>query len=323
MKIPAFIRMSFSFAVFLAGALLFNISAANAVADLNVAVTDGGQSLGGATAVLTLPDGSSQTVKDDDNDGRFAFVLRSPGRYLLTITTADGRSTSTSFKAPSDGSVSVSYDAAAGKPRVSVNDTSSRAGSGSDWSWGLYGSFGWSDWNSQFFDGEDWFNGDDGKMRKFGIGGELRYNIPNSDFFLTDRFFYHAKGKYKDPVQIWSSYDVFMKERWRNQMMLGWSIRNREDMNFNLLAGFTLAKMNLEVMDGGSEWLHNSEVQFAPTFGAEAEWAVNSANTMFFVLGMTATIMNSVSVEVPGFDEVFRVDNDLQWDMHSGLRIPF
>jgi len=261
--------MSSAFAVLFAGALFFNITAANAVADLNISVTESGQPLGGATVSLTFPDGSSQTVEDDDDDGRIALVLRNPGRYRLTITTPDGRSSSTSFNAPSDGSVTVDYNAATGSPRVSVNDTSPKTAGRADspWSGGLYGTFGFSDWNSQFFDGDDWFDGNDGNMRKWGIGAELRYSFPKSDFFLSNRFFYHAKGRFQQPVEIWSGYDLDLRERWRNQMLLGWSLKNTDRMMFNLLAGITFAKMNMHILNGSSNWLDKSEVQVAPTFG--------------------------------------------------------
>ena len=330
MGISPILKWAPLFLVLFVGALILTTNPASAVADLNVNVTSGTQTLGGATVSLTFPDGSTVERTDDDDDGAIAIVLRDPGRYSMTITTPDGQSRTTSFNAPSSGSVTVNYDAAStAAPRVSVNDTSSatprssgRAPS-SQFSGSIFGNYGTSSWDTQILDsnGSELFNGEDGKMRKWGIGFGLRYTFGNYPIFVENRFYYHARGRFRDPIDV-SSYNFFARERWKNQMLFGWHIRDGDDFKLSALAGISLAKVQLEVL-GSSTDLNNSEVQVAPVFGFEGEIPIRRNTNIWWVFGSTATIMNGFSIEEQSQNEIFRIDNDLQWDIHTGLRVPF
>lgn len=326
MKILNFMHRGSTLAVLFVGALLLNIQPAHAVADLSLTVTDAGQPLGGATISLTFPDGSTQTARDDNNDGVIAMTLGSPGRYRMTITTADGRSDSTSFTAPSDGSVTVGYDASTGFARVSVNDTSARAsstnGPSSQFSGSILSSYGMSKWSTQIDNGGLIFDGNDGDLKKWGIGAELRYDFPNIPLFLSERFYYHPKGSFKDPIMVASNYDFNVRERWKNQMLLGWYAVDNNGFLFSLMAGITLAKIQLQV-DTGSNVFEGSELQVAPTVGAGIEVPLNIPNmdNTYWMLGATFALMNGFSLEEN--DEVFAVDSNLQWDIYTGFRVRF
>ncbi len=318
------LRWGSALLVLFAGALFFNITPAYAVADLNIEVTDQGQALGGATVSLTFPDGNTQTYTDNDNDGRFGIVLGSSGRYRMTITTADGRSGSTTFRAPSDGNVRVSYDASSGRPVVDVRETSSQsARSSSPWSFNLLGTFGFTDWQGQFDDGSSVTEGETENMGKYGIGGGFRYQFPNYPLFLMSNFFYHAKSRSPNPFQSGDSFDLEMRERWKWQFLLGWTFIKRPDFAWALMVGVTLARVQMNILSGSSLIQQEKEVQAAPTFGTELAFPINDARSVFFVLGATAAIMNSISHEISGSNQFLRADNDLQWDTYAGFRINF
>lgn len=329
MKLPKLIHRGYTFFTAFVGAILLSISVAYAVADLNVSVTSGTQSLGGSSISLTYPNGTTVQRTDDDNDGKIALVLGDPGTYRLTITTPDGSSRTTTFNAPSSGNVTVNYDAASGSaPRVSVNDTSSairradRQGPSSPVSASILGNYGMSDWDTQILDsnGDELFNGDDGKLKKWGIGFGLRYTFGNYPLFVENRFYYHARGRFNDYVNV-NSYNFFLRERWKNQMLLGWHFRNTDDLKLTALAGISFAKVDLEVFNGVQ--MRDSEIQVAPTFGLEAEVPISRSNNLWWLFGSTATIMNSFAIEEQSENEIFRVDNDLQWDLYTGFRLDF
>lgn len=324
MGIPTFLKTCLFLGFLAVGLTFLNTGTAFAVADLNVTVTDSGSSYGGATLDLTMPDGTTQTYRDDDNDGRFAIVLGSSGRYRMTIRTADGRTSSTSFRAPSDGTVTVDYDASAGSPSVRVSDNSSRGGSSSPWSFNLLGTFGLTDWEGQFDDGSSVSNGQTENLRKYGVGAGFRYQMPNYPLFLMTNFFYHAKSRSPNQFQAGSSgFDIEMRERWKWQFLLGWTFMTRPKFAWALMIGVTLARVQMNIFSGSSLLQEEKEIQAAPTFGTEMQFALNRANSLFFVLGATAAIMNSISHNISGTNEFIRADNDLQWDTYAGIRIPF
>ena len=328
MGICTFTRISLSLVILAVGMLFLNTGTANAVADLNISVNDGGQSLGGATVTLTFPDGKTETYTDDDDDGRIGIVLQDPGRYRMTITTSDGRSSSTSFTAPSSGGVMVDYDVSAGSPRVTVNDTSRPSRTASPWSWGLYGTLGFSNWRGMEDSGSGFSEGNDGNLTKYGFGGDLRYAMPNVPLFLAASFFYHA-GK-TDRFQA-GSFDLEIRERWRTQFMLGWMFYSNDSLSLALLAGITLARIRMDILSGSSLQASEKKIQVNPTFGAEMAWRLQNARNMFFVIGMTATIMNSITHEVGssngdsngGSEQFIRADGKVQWDTYMGFRFPF
>lgn len=325
MNFISFLRTCLFLGILAVGVTFLNVGTANAVADVSVSVNDSGSNLGGATVSLTAPDGTTQTYRDDDNDGRIGFVLGNPGRYRMTITTADGRSTSTSFNAPEDGGVMVDYDVSRGSARVSVNDTGSRsAGQGSDspWSWGLYGAFGFTDWQGQFDNGGSINEGETGKLRKYGLGTGFRYDLPNYPLFLMSNFFYHFHNRSKERFQSGTSFDLEMRERWKWQFMLGWTFMQRPKVAWALMVGFTLARVQMNIFSGNSLIQHEAETQVTPTFGTELMFPISGTDRLFFVLGATASIMNSISHNISG-DQFLRADNDLQWDTYAGLRVRF
>jgi len=324
MGITRILRTSLFLGFLAVGLTFLGAGTAYAVADLNVAVTDSGTTYGGATLTLTSPDGTTQTYKDDDNDGRFGIILPSSGRYRMTITTADGRSSSTSFRAPSDGTVQVDYDAAGGSPSVTVNDNGYRGASSSPWSFNLLSTFGFTDWEGQYDNGGSVTHGQTENMRKDGVGGGFRYDMPNFPLFLMSNFFYHAKAHSANPFQSGSSgLDLEIRERWKWQFMLGWTFMHRPKFAWALMVGVTLARIQLNVLSSGSVIQHEQEIQAAPTFGTELAFSINQADSLFFVLGATAAIMNSISHNISGTNQFLRADNDLQWDTYAGLRFRF
>lgn len=307
------------------GMTFFNTSTAHAVADVSISVNDSGQSLGGATVSITsLSTGTTETYNDDDDDGRIGFILRGSGRHRITITTADGRSSSTTFDAPEDGAVTIDYDVSRGSPRVSVNDTSSRSGTvGSPWSVNLLFTAGFGDWQGQFDNGGSFSEGETENIRKYGAGLGLRYQMPNYPLFLMTNFFYHGRGRTSKPFQSSGGFDLEIRERWKWQMMAGWTFYSTETFAWSIMAGITLARIRMNILSGGSLQADESEVQVAPTFGSELQWSLNQARSVFLVVGMTAAIMNSISHNISGTNQFLRADNDLQWDSYIGLRIPF
>lgn len=321
MGIRTFTRISLSLVILTVGLLFLNTGAANAVADLNISVNDSGTSLGGATVSLTFPDGSTETYTDDDDDGRIGIVLRNPGRYRMTITTKDGRSRSTSFNAPADGGVMVDYDVSAGSPRVTVNDASGRSRTASPWSWGFYGTVGFTNWQGQEDSGSGFQDGNKENMTKYGFGGGLRYEMPNFPLFLAANFFYHA-GKSDRIRSGSSSFDLIMRERWKTQFMLGWMLASNDTLTFALMAGITLARLRMDIFQSGSFQNREKKVTVNPTFGAEMAWRLQNARNMFFVIGMTATIMNSITHNV-GSNQRLRADGKVQFDSYMGLRMAF
>ena len=269
-------------------------------------------------------------------------MLGDPGTYRLTITTPDGASRSTTFDAPASGSVTIDYDqASATPPRVSVNDTSSpsrtarssRDDSGSPFSASILGSYGMSKWDLQN-NGFIPLEPNQLDLKKWGIGFGLRYEIPNSRLFVANRLFYHASGQVSSDIpESASSFDIFtIEEKWKNQMLLGWTFFDSNGVRLNLLGGITLAKMNLEVVNvnGISPELdtfdQESELQVAPTLGLESEVPLSIGNMrqVFWIFGTTLALMNSLSIsDEEEENELFRIDSDLQWDLHTGFRIRF
>lgn len=319
MGIRTFARISLSLAILTVGLLFLNTGAANAVADLNISVNDSGTTLGGATVSLTFPDGSTETYTDDDDDGRIGIVLQNPGRYRMTITTKDGQSRSTSFNAPSSGGVMVDYDVSAGSPRVTVNDSSGSSSSASPWSWGFYGALGFTNWQGQEDTGSGFQDGQKENMTKYGVGGGLQYEMPNFPLFLAANFFYHA-GK-SDRFQT-GSYELIMRERWKVQFMLGWMFYNNDNLSLALLAGITLARLRMDISQSLVFQNREKKVTVNPTFGGELAWRLQNARNMFFVLGMTATIMNSITHDT-GSSQMIRADGKVQFDSYAGFRVKF
>ncbi len=321
MGIRTFTRIALAFSFLFVGALFLNTGTANAVADLNISVNDGGQTLGGATVSLTFPDGSTQTYTDDDNDGRIGIVLNDPGRYRMTITTKDGVARSTSFNAPANGGVMVDYDVSAGSPRVTVNDSSGTSRSASPWSWGLYGTLGFTNWQGQEDSGSGFQDGNKENMTKYGFGGGLRYEMPNFPMFLAANFFYHA-GKSDRIRSGSSSFDLIMRERWRAQFLAGWVFHSTDNLSLALIAGITLARLRMDLFQSSSFQNREKKITVNPTFGAEASWRLQNARDMFFVIGMTATIMSAITHDT-GSSQMIRADGKVQWDTYMGFRMPF
>jgi hypothetical protein len=299
----SFLRTCLFLGIFAVGMTFMNAGTAHAVADVSVAVSDGGSSLGGATISLTGPDGATQTYQDDDDDGLIGC-----------------------FNAPADGGVSIDYDVSRGSPRVSVNDTGgrSRASSSSPWSVDLLSGMGFGNWRGQFDNGSGSFNdGNKGKMRKYALGLGARYAFPNAPLFLASTFFYHAKGKTKEAFNDGGSFDLDLRERWRMSFMLGWMVAKSDSMTFAIMAGITLARMNMRILNSGSLQAEEKKLMAVPTFGAEAAWRLGNTNNLFFVLGMTASIMNNVTHVITGSNQFVRANGGTQFDVYSGIRIPF
>ncbi|HXV73883.1 MAG TPA: hypothetical protein VD713_04055 [Sphingomonadales bacterium] len=318
-------------AVLLAGvAILMNMSPAHAVASLDVAITDQGQPVRGSTISLTFPDGSTVTRTDDDNDGRIGLLLGDPGAYRLTVTTPDGQSSSTTFTASSDGSVMVALDQPGGTPRVSVRDAGRTTATGepndfaeNPFGLGFYGNYGQSGWEPSVDDGSDVFPGDETKVKKAGIGFELRYYVAAATaLFIANRFFYHVKDHGDQPGFIDQTEALIeLNERWKNQMLLGWHFLNRPNVLLTLMAGITLARMQLFVFPFLSDEFHTRKLMVAPTIGAEAEFLVSRAARLWFVVGFTLAFMQTIQLEA--LNDIYRADGGLQWDLHSGLRLAF
>jgi len=302
-----------------------------AVADLDITVTDQGQPVRGATVSLTFPDGSTVTREDDDHDGRIALRLGDPGSYRLTVTTPDGQSSSTTFTAPRDGSVTVALDRPGGSPRVEVREISRTGGAGegtnfaeNPFSLGLYGSYGQSGWEPLLDDGSDIFEGDDTNIHKAGIGFELRYYIAASyALFVTNRFFFHVRDHGDQPGFISETDAIIeLREQWKNQILLGWHFVNRPSVLLTLMAGITLARMQLFVFPFlASEAFDARKLMVAPMIGAEAEFLISRASRIWFVLGFTVAFMNSIHLEALG--DLYRAEGGVQWDFHSGFRAAF
>ena len=329
MRLSKLMQSGFTFVFLFVGALFLSTNPAFAVADLNVNITSGTQALGGSSISLTFPDGTVVQRDDLDGDGKIGILLGDPGTYRLTITTPDGSSRSTTFDAPRSGSVTVDYDqAAATPPRVRVNDTSPtspvRTATGGPFSLSLLGSYGMSKWDTRLFDGENFIDGESGDLKKWGIGPELRYDMPNIPLFLATRFFYHAKGRFSQPVLVADNYLFEARERWKLQFLLGWYIFNNNGVAFSLMAGLTLAKIQLRV-EAESNVFEGSEIQAAPTIGGQIEVPLNLPNfrQIFWVAGVTLAFMNSFEIDEQSLNEQFRIDSDIQWDVFTGIRIPF
>jgi len=330
MRLSKLMQKGSTLFVFFLGALFLSITSALAVADLNISVMDGTQTLGGSTISLTAPNGTVTERTDQDGDGKIAVVLGDPGTYRLTITTPDGSSRSTTFDAPRNGSVTVDYDrSAAQPPRVSVNDTTSPRrsanGDGGPFSFSLLGSYGQSKWDTRLFDGSNFINGNEENLIKWGVGPELRYDMPNIPLFLATRFFYHPRGRFDQPVNI-SSYLFEARERWKWQMLAGWYLFDNNGVMFSLMAGITLAKIQLRVQ-GNSNLFEDSEIQVAPTVGGQVEvpFTLGNARRMYWAFGFTLAFMNAFEIQqvVNLQNEQFRIDSDLQWDLFTGIRVPF
>lgn len=322
---------AWAIAFFACAAVLAAAGPAGAVANLDIAVTDQGQPVKGSTVSLTFPDGTSVTREDDDNDGRIGLVLTDPGTYRLTITTPDGKSSSTTFEAPRDGKVSVTYDRAGGSPRVSVHDSSRAAGPGegndfaaNPFSLGFYGSYGQSGWDPTLDDGSDIFEGDETSVHKAGLGFELRYYIvASAAVFIANRFFYHVRDHGNEPGFI-SETDALieLKERWKDQMLVGWHFVNHPNVLLTLMAGITLARMQLFVFPFlASEEFNERKLMVAPTLGAEAEFLVSETARLWFVLGFTVAFMNSI--HLAALSDIYQAEGGVQWDFHSGFRVVF
>lgn len=311
-------------------ALLVDAGPAHAVADLNVTVSSQGQPVGGATIRLSFPDGSSVERSDGDGDGQIGVFLRDPGTYRMTITTPDGEMRTTTFTAPESGTVTVTYDTATGTPVVSVNDTSASrvAGRTDDLhekpiSFGVFGSYGQSKWETSADDGSELFPGTETRIKKWGLGFALRYYIPALPLFIANRFFWHARDHAEQPGFI-SDFESELEvtEKWKNQMLFGWHFYQQQRVMLTLLAGVTLARMQMVLNPNLSgDLLHAREHMVAPTFGGEAEFLLHRAMRLYLVMGFTVALMKSFQLDEN--NTLFRADSDLQWDVHTGFRVPF
>ncbi len=163
---------------------------------------------------------------------------------------------------------------------------------------------------------------------KYGFGGGLRYQMPNFPLFLASRFFY--QGGKTDRFQA-DGFDLEMRERWKAQFLVGWTVYSNDSLAFALLAGITLARIRMDILSGGSLQASEKEIQVNPTFGAELAWRLQNARNMYFVLGMTAAIMNSITHQVGSSnggsngssDQFIRADGKVQWDTYAGIRVAF
>lgn len=93
-----------------------------AVADVRVEVGGAGQAVGSAAVTLTGPDGTSQTVRDDDRDGVVVITPRgAAGLYSVTVT-LDGSSQTQRVNVGEEGTARVAFGAsAAGLVAASVD----------------------------------------------------------------------------------------------------------------------------------------------------------------------------------------------------------
>lgn len=330
MTIGKSIRLAGGALLLALAALLLETGPAFAVADLNVTVTSQGQPVGGATIHLSFPDGSSVERGDADGDGRIGVFLRDPGTYRMTITTPDGQMRTTTFTAPESGTVTVNYDTATGAPVVSVNDTSATklAGRSDDLherpiSFGVFGSYGQSKWDTAAGDGSELFPGTETKVKKWGLGFALRYYLPNLPLFIANRFFWHARDRADQPgfISEFES-DLEVTEKWKNQMLFGWHFHRQQRVMLTLLAGVTLARMQMVLNPAQfGDQFRTRDHMVAPTFGGEAEVLVHRAMRLYLVMGFTVALMKSFQLDKN--NTLFRADSDVQWDVHTGFRVPF
>lgn len=324
-----FFRAAWLVALWVFALILMPVGTASAVANLDITVTDQGQPVKGSSISLTFPDGTTVTRQDDDNDGRIGLLLGDPGTYRLTVTTPDGKSSSTTFRGPRDGAVTVVYDGR-GTPRVTVQDTSRPAATGAandfaadPFSLGIYGNYGQSGWDTSVDDGSDVFPGDDAKIIKAGIGFELRYYFAAATaLFIANRFYYHVKQRSNENGFInETDAEVELAERWKNQMLLGWHFLNRPDVLLTVMVGLQLARIQMFVSPFFSNLFDARKVMVSPLIGAEAEFLLSRTARLWLVMGFTVAFMNSIQLEA--FNDIYRANGGVQWDFHTGLRVAF
>ncbi len=70
--------------------MLCGIGGVRAATDVTVMVSSNGNPLPGAEITLSLPGGENKLAKDDDHDGRIAFVLPGRGTYKGRLRLPDG-----------------------------------------------------------------------------------------------------------------------------------------------------------------------------------------------------------------------------------------
>jgi len=208
---------------------------------------------------------------------------------------------------------------------TSVTETSN--GGSSPFSVSLLGSYGMSKWDLEGINISTPLD-----LKKLGIGFGLRYEFSNSPFFVANRFYYHPKGQ-ADPFHFvtFIGTDTYrIEEKWKNQILLGWTFFENNGVRLNFLGGVTLAEINFEIENfvtspqPNSTFFENSEIQVAPTLGFdfEAPLTESTMGQIYWVAGGTFALMNSHSL-ANVLDEEFTIDSNLQWDIHTGFRIRF